>query len=80
MIEIRPTTNISATVGCPPSKSYTNRALLIAALADGKCRIEFPLFSDDTRYMKEALIQFGIHVHQEENAFVIAGKAGVLSV
>ncbi|MEE2987572.1 MAG: 3-phosphoshikimate 1-carboxyvinyltransferase [Nitrospinota bacterium] len=80
MIEIRPTTNISATVGCPPSKSYTNRALLIAALADGECRIEFPLFSDDTRYMKEALIQFGIPVRQEENAFVIAGKAGVLSV
>lgn len=77
MIEIRPVEHLSATVDIPASKSYTNRALLIAALADGECRIENPLFSDDTHYMSEALIQFGIPVKREEGkAFVVSGTGG----
>lgn len=76
MIEIRPTQPISAEVEIPASKSYTNRALLIAALVDGECRIETPLFSDDTHFMSEALISFGIPVKREENAFVVSGTGG----
>lgn len=60
----------------PPSKSYTNRALVIAALADGESRIVNPLFSDDTQYMGLALRQFGISVNQEEKAFRIRGRGG----
>src|ERR1700687_194932 len=37
-------------VRIPGSKSITNRALLIAALADGSSVIEEALFSDDTHY------------------------------
>ncbi len=80
MIEIRPAERIVADVECPPSKSYTNRALLIAALADGECRLENPLFSDDTKYMKEALIKFGVRVQQEEKAFIVSGTGGRLKV
>jgi len=76
LIEIRPTQPISATVAIPASKSYTNRALLIAALTDGECRIENPLFSDDTHFMSAALIRFGIEVKREENAFVVSGTGG----
>jgi 3-phosphoshikimate 1-carboxyvinyltransferase len=77
LIEIRPVESISATVDIPASKSYTNRALLIAALADGECRIENPLFSDDTHYMSEALIRFGIPVEREAGkAFVVSGTGG----
>ena len=80
MIEIRPVERISATVDIPASKSYTNRALLIAALADGECRIENPLFSDDTHYMSEALIRFGIPVKREAGkAFVVSGTGGKIS-
>ncbi len=80
MIEIRPVDRISATVDIPASKSYTNRALLIAALADGECRIENPLFSDDTHYMSEALIQFGIPVQREAGkAFIVSGTGGKIS-
>ena len=75
-IEIRPVGRISVTVEIPASKSYTNRALLIAALADGKSRLEHPLFSDDTHYMSQALIEFGIPVQKEENAFIISGTGG----
>ena len=80
MIEIRPVERISATVDIPASKSYTNRALLIAALADGECRIENPLFSDDTHYMSEALIRFGIPVKREAGkAFVVSGTGGKIT-
>ena len=36
-------------VKVPGSKSMTNRALLMAALADGKTRLKGVLFSDDSR-------------------------------
>ena len=78
MIEIKPVEKIIATVECPSSKSYTNRALLIAALADGASIIRNPLFSDDTKYMHLALEQFGIQVKQEGHTFVILGTGGRL--
>ena len=78
MIEIKPAEKIIATVECPSSKSYTNRALLIAALADGTSTIRNPLFSDDTKYMCSALEQFGIQVKQEGHTFVILGTGGQL--
>ena len=80
MIEIQPATRLRATIAAPASKSYTNRAYIIAALADGDVRLENPLFSDDTRYMREALIQFGIPVKEEPQAVVIQGKGGQLQV
>jgi len=80
LIEIRPVEPISATVEIPASKSYTNRALLIAALADGECRVENPLFSDDTHYMSEALIRFGIPVRREAGkAFAVSGTGGKIT-
>ena len=81
MIEIQPpTAPLRATVAAPPSKSYTNRAYIVAALADGEVRLENPLFSDDTRAMREALLQFGIPVTEEENAVVVQGQGGILKL
>ena len=37
---------VDATVSIPGSKSYTNRALLIAAMADGRSVLHGALFSD----------------------------------
>ena len=79
MIEIKPVQNLQTTVTVPGSKSYTNRALLIAGLADGECRLEKPLVSDDTKYMIRALKAFGIPVQKEKEAFLISGKGGKLS-
>ena len=76
MIEIQPASALRATVAAPPSKSYTNRAYIVAALADGIVRLENPLFSDDTRYMREALLQFGITVEEEAKAAVVQGQGG----
>ena len=79
MIEIKPVQNLQTTVTVPGSKSYTNRALLIAGLADGECRLEKPLVSDDTKYMIRALKASGIPVQEEKEAFLISGKGGKLS-
>jgi 3-phosphoshikimate 1-carboxyvinyltransferase len=80
VIEIQPVEKISGTVTVPGSKSYTNRALLVAALADGVSRLEKPLVSDDTKYMIRALKGFGIMVEEEPNVFIVSGKAGKLIV
>jgi 3-phosphoshikimate 1-carboxyvinyltransferase len=80
LIEIQPASGILATVAAPPSKSYSNRAYIVAALADGTVRLENPLFSDDTRYMREALLQFDIPVEEEEKAAVVQGQGGRLNL
>ncbi|MBN9062402.1 MAG: 3-phosphoshikimate 1-carboxyvinyltransferase [Rhizobiales bacterium 65-9] len=61
-------------VAPPGSKSITNRALLIAALAKGESRLTGALKSDDTRYMAEALRAMGVSVAEpDETTFVVAG-------
>jgi len=69
---------ITGTAWVPGSKSITNRALLIAALADGPSTLTGALFSDDTRYMAGALNQLGIVVRADEQAesFEIEGGGG----
>ncbi|HBP10922.1 MAG TPA: 3-phosphoshikimate 1-carboxyvinyltransferase [Nitrospina sp.] len=79
MIEIKPVQNLQATITVPGSKSYTNRALLIAGLTDGECRLEKPLVSDDTKHMIRALKAFGISVQEEKEAFIVSGRGGKLS-
>ncbi len=80
VIEIKPVEKVSGTVTVPGSKSYTNRALLIAALANGESHLEMPLMSDDTQFMIKALKGFGIQVKEEPNAFIVSGKGGKLAV
>jgi len=76
--KINPAGKIVATLDCPASKSYTNRALLIAALADGVSILRNPLLSDDTKYMHLALEQFGISIKQEDRALVVSGTGGLM--
>lgn len=71
---------LDARVRVPGSKSYTNRALLVAALGSGQSRITEALFSDDTRYMCDALNRLGISVRAEEStsSFEVQGCDGAL--
>jgi 3-phosphoshikimate 1-carboxyvinyltransferase len=56
----------------PGSKSITNRALLLAALARGTSRLTGALKSDDTRHMAKALSAMGVHVAEpDDTSFVI---------
>jgi 3-phosphoshikimate 1-carboxyvinyltransferase len=69
---------VDAEVSVPGSKSVTNRALLVAALADGVSTIRNPLFSDDPYYLMESLARLGFDVwaDQEAGEVRIAGLAG----
>jgi 3-phosphoshikimate 1-carboxyvinyltransferase len=76
---IQPITHpLNASVRVPGSKSLTNRALLIAALADGQTRIENALFSDDSRYFADALQTLGFDLRLDENAktMTVTGQGG----
>ena len=67
MIEIQPIRKpLDATIDVPGSKSYTNRALLVAAMAGGASTVTGALFSDDTHYMCNALQKLGVAIDADE--------------
>lgn len=76
MIEIKPLAEIDSDITVPGSKSLTQRALIAAALADGRSRIVGPLDSEDTQYTSAALEQMGIPVKREDDSWEIDGQSG----
>ena len=70
----------SATITPPGSKSLTNRALVLAALADGASTLSNVLFADDTLVMLECLgrLGFNVRVDRETNTARVEGLAGKL--
>lgn len=69
---------LNAAARVPGSKSLTNRALLIAALANGQTRLTNALFSDDSRYFASALRALGFDVQMDEtnSAMTVTGLGG----
>lgn len=67
-------------VELPGSKSITNRALLVAALAEGRSRLGRVLFSDDTEAMLGALAVLGVTTEVDGDAaeVVVVGTGGRL--
>ncbi len=65
-------------VGLPGSKSLTNRALIIAAMASGKTVLKNVLFSDDIDACLEALLMLGvkINVNRGERIVTLVGASG----
>jgi 3-phosphoshikimate 1-carboxyvinyltransferase len=55
---------VSATVAVPGSKSATNRALVLAALADGPSTVSAALAARDTRLMAQALSSLGVDIRE----------------
>ncbi|RCJ36266.1 3-phosphoshikimate 1-carboxyvinyltransferase [Nostoc punctiforme NIES-2108] len=69
---------VDATVEIPGSKSLTNRALLVAALAQGDSILENALFSEDSEYFAKCLEQLSIPITLNPNLaqIQIAGRGG----
>ncbi|MGL5003871.1 MAG: 3-phosphoshikimate 1-carboxyvinyltransferase, partial [Casimicrobium sp.] len=59
-IDLAPRAQVSGTVRLPGSKSISNRALLLAALASGTTKLTGLLDSDDTQVMRGALAKLGV--------------------
>ena len=67
MIAVQPVRKpLDATIDVPGSKSYTNRALLVAAMARGASTLTGALFSDDTHYMSASLRKLGVEINADE--------------
>ena len=68
---------LDADVDIPGSKSQTNRALVMAALADGLTRVENALDSEDTRMMVRSLRSMGFGIERSNGAELrVAGEGG----
>jgi 3-phosphoshikimate 1-carboxyvinyltransferase len=65
--------SISGSIAAPPSKSYTLRALLCAALAGGRSTIFSPLLSDDTLAAMNVLAAIGVGIESSRNSLEVRG-------
>ena len=77
-LTLEPISKIDGVVNLPGSKSLSNRALLLAALAEGTTKITNLLESDDTRHMLNALKQLGITytLSEDKTECMVVGNAG----
>lgn len=65
---------LEATVSLPGSKSVTNRALLLGALADSPSTLHKPLYSRDSDLMISALRALGVGVDQQPESISISPR------
>jgi 3-phosphoshikimate 1-carboxyvinyltransferase len=73
-VTVQPLTRpVSAEVSIPGSKSYTNRALLLAAMTPGQVTLLNHLLSDDTAAMMDCLRVLGITIETYEDRLVVNG-------
>ncbi len=68
------------TVTVSGSKSITNRALLLATLAEGESRLKGVLFSDDSRHFLECVKELGfeVEIDEELSSVCVRGCGGVI--
>src|SRR5688500_7342654 len=64
----------------PGSKSLTNRALVLAALADGVSDLSNVLFADDTLVMIEGLVRLGfdLRIDRATHSVRVSGHRGAI--
>lgn len=66
---------LSGKARCPSSKSYTHRAIFLAALSDGESRIYNPLISRDTISTVNACKALGPQIFHEGSSLRVIGSA-----
>src|SRR5437588_10990464 len=69
-----------ASIAPPGSKSLTNRALILAALAEGQSTLSNVLFADDTRVMLDGLRKLGFDLAIDEAGHTVrvGGRGGTI--
>ncbi len=77
--EIKPLNHIDATLTLPGSKSYTHRALIAAALAEGKSVLRNALKAEDTELTAQALGKLGAVLDWQDRTVIIQGTGGRLA-
>ena len=74
---IKKTERLSGEVCAPPSKSYTQRMLIAAALSNGISKISNPLLSEDTQATLRATTALGANVAIAEDCWTITGSTSL---
>ena len=74
-IKIIPT-KLKGEIGIPPSKSYSHRAIIAAALAGGESNIENLNFSVDIQTTTDIMKNFGAKIEQGDDYLKIIGNSG----
>jgi 3-phosphoshikimate 1-carboxyvinyltransferase len=64
---------IQGDVRAPSSKSYTIRALMCAALAEGESHLSNPLWAGDTQAAVRVLRQIGVKIDLDKNRWKVRG-------
>ena len=77
---IEPRGPLDAQVRVPGSKSITNRALLVAGLAQSESHLTGALDSDDTDVMRKGLSALGAQIQGADSDWSVVGTGGVLSL
>jgi 3-phosphoshikimate 1-carboxyvinyltransferase len=70
---VKKTEHLSGQVCAPPSKSYTQRMIIAAALSAGSSKISNPLLSEDTEATLRAVKALGAKVTTAEGCWTIQG-------
>ena len=65
---------LNGNVTCPPSKSYTHRAIFISSLANGNSHIINPLISRDTIATIDACRELGVGIKITDKRLIVSGK------
>jgi 3-phosphoshikimate 1-carboxyvinyltransferase len=78
MLEVSPICHLDATLSMPGSKSYSQRALIIAALGEGKSCLHNALISEDTYYLIGGLSALGAEISISEDKMVVTGTGGII--
>lgn len=81
-LTLTPIAAVAGEIRLPGSKSLSNRALLLAALAKGTTEVTNLLDSDDIRHMLNALRALGVHYHlsADKTTCRIEGLGGAFNV
>jgi len=67
---------VESRFSAPPSKSYTHRAMIIAALANGMSFLHNPLIADDTLLTRKALESLGVRIYDGQDLVRVSGMDG----
>ena len=81
-ITLSPITAVEGTINLPGSKSLSNRALLLAALAKGTTKVANLLDSDDIRHMLNAFSSLGVKYQLSDDKTIceIEGLGGSFNI
>jgi 3-phosphoshikimate 1-carboxyvinyltransferase len=76
-IVVKKTEKLSGALCAPPSKSYTQRMIIAAALSKGASKISNPLLSEDTEATVRAISALGAKIKLSDGCWTVTGAASL---